>query len=738
MRKFFIFICLITVQLHAQSIDDPWSSQFPLPELKAIINFDEPTESIEQLLEKERIEQGALKTFVFGIGIETSLTPQTAGQWDTISDKGYVWRIGIQAKYALSLNLLVENYMMLPGMALFAYDRAKNNIAGPFDARYNSNGGILPVSSLPGDMIIVEWNIPIQTTSLNHFTITSIGYGFRNISEQSMIRALSSGDCNVDVNCLSGNHWQREKRSVVLMETILSDRRTQYCTGVLVNQAVAPQDKKPYILTANHCISTAEQAQSTTFFFGYEKEYCHEVANTVKSSGITGSTLLSTYRNLDFSLLALPENSLSTHTHRPFYAGWSASGLAPHSVAGIHHPQGDIKKISISSTELLSRTFEDAQENLKCDENAHWLVRRWDSGVTEGGSSGSPIFDADHKIVGTLSGGFATCSNKENDYYSKFSEQWNKYPEKETSLKQWLDPQNKGIASLWGYDTMTGYEGQYEMTGNIGKNENETLLKAGDWGYLTSLNSKNWTGFAEKIKNDSIADIIGLEVHVAKVSEPGVYVRFSVWSGKDFPVTLLESKSMKVTPEYENYPMHVYFDNPIDEIDGDFFIGYILENTANLDTFAVYHSPLRPYPGISGMFVQENNGIWKALENETPPLHTSLDIKAIGRFTKQNQIYILSQKRELNIIVQKNNDIVSLLFDIDESFASLQSVTIECYDTSGKRLLCFNDVNGFMNIYGEKAYLQVEMDIGILLPGVYIINVFDKNRRQTGRFIKLP
>ena len=227
-----------------------------------------------------------------------------------------------------------------------------------------------------------------------------------------------------------------------------------------------------------------------------------------------------------------------------------------------------------------------------------------------------------------------------------------------------------------------------------------------------------------------------MEVHVAKVSEPGVDVRFAVWRGNDFPITLLESKNVRVTSEYINYKMHVFFENMIEEIEGDFFIGYILDNTSSLDTFAVYHSPLRPYSGISGMYAEDGNGIWISLEEDTQPIYTSMDVRAIGRFAKQKQPYQLPQKQELKIILQQSNNVALLLFDVDEPFASLRTATIECYDTSGKRLLYINEVNGFMNIYGEKTYMQVELDVGSLPPGIYIISMFDKNKRQSGKFLK--
>ena len=578
-----------------------------MPELTSIYYISEPVEKIEQLLKEERDSQSNMKSLVFAVGMETSINPLTSGQWDTIPAKGYVWRLGIKAENALSLNILVENYLMQPEMTLYVYDQTKENTAGPFDSKNNSNGGVLPVQSLPGNMIIVEWNIPMQASPTNSFTISSIGYGFRDMRK---IISLASAACNIDVNCITGNRWQREKRSVVLMQTILQSGRTQYCSGTLINQAVNANRKKPYILTANHCIATLQEAQRTTFFFGYEKDYCDGVAPE-RMPGITGSSLVATKRELDFSLL---EMSSISNEHRPFYAGWTISNVAPQEVVGIHHPQGDVKKISVANSAVTSGTFNDPNSNLFCDRDAHWIVRRWNEGVTENGSSGSPIFDAEHKIVGLLSGGSANCSNPINDFYSKFYEQWNKYRNENESLRPWLDPENRGVTSVWGYDPVSTFEGRYNFTGNIGDNEAETINKSGLWGYLTSRNDRNWTSFAEKIINDSIANIIGVEANIAKISEPGVTVRFAVWSGTELPATLLEWKDVTVTADYKDHPIRVYFDSMV-AVEGDFFIGYSLENTSLLDTFALYHSTIRPYPGIAGMYVEEIDGRWTNLED---------------------------------------------------------------------------------------------------------------------------
>ena len=725
---FFIVFFVYGVEYsHAQDID-AWSLHFQLPELTACLNYSEPFEKIIQVLEEEQNDSN-LKAWVYAVGIETSLEPRTSGQWDTIPGKGYVWRIGIHAENALSLNLFIENYRMLPGMSLYVYNQPMTHTAGPFDTRNNANGGVLPVQSLPGNMIVVEWNIPLQAPPRNDFTITSIGYGFRDMAAENRMVPMAAANCNVDVNCTTGNHWQRENRSVVRMETITRTggvTKTQHCTGTLVNQAVDADHKKPYILTANHCISTNEQAQGTTFVFGYEKTYC-KGANPPVPAGVVGSTLVATKRELDFALLEL--SGSITEVHRPYYAGWSASKDVPHGATGIHHPQGDVKKISVEKDPLITGTFTDEQTDLYCDKDGHWIVERWDEGVTEKGSSGSPIFNKEHLIVGTLSGGVATCSNPVKDYYGKFSEQWNKYSEAGESLKPWLDPNNKGVTSVWGYDPSTPYEDRCDTLGNIGGNETKILIESGEWGYLTSQNDQHWISFAEKIKNDSVATIIGMEIHVAKVYSSGSKVQFAIWRGGDFPVTPLYVKDTIVPTDYNDYPMHLYFDKKLD-ITGDYFIGYSLEYRYPLDTFAVYQSVKRPYAGISAMYVEDSNGTWSALDEFLPPTYSSLGVRVMGKFGKRSQPQQPTY-HNLNIVFQPDNNIVFVYVENPSS-----TVKVECYDTSGKRM-SLNETGRHIVMYGENTFLQVELDVSNLPPGMYLIQAFDKKKKQSGKFVRL-
>jgi hypothetical protein len=126
-----------------------------------------------------------------------------------------------------------------------------------------------------------------------------------------------------------------------------------------------------------------------------------------------------------------------------FLNGWSIDTVAPSNGVCIHHQDGDIKKISTYKKPLVN-------------DGTHWQVQ-WSEtetnwGVTEGGSSGSPIFNQKRLIAGTLTGGMASCDAQSSyDYYGKMSYHWNKNGNSSaTQLKSWLDPNNTGIQQLAG------------------------------------------------------------------------------------------------------------------------------------------------------------------------------------------------------------------------------------------------------------------------------------------------
>ena len=146
-----------------------------------------------------------------------------------------------------------------------------------------------------------------------------------------------------------------------------------------------------------------------TWYWNYQKTSCQPNANASNPSkgnqtminGVVKATSGSGTLNnppssnqvagSDFTLIEL--NTAIPSTYNAYFAGWDRSSSSASSGVGIHHPNGSAKKISTFNSNLASSSYNGGAFN------AHWEVY-WDAttnghGVTEGGSSGSPIFNQD-------------------------------------------------------------------------------------------------------------------------------------------------------------------------------------------------------------------------------------------------------------------------------------------------------------------------------------------------------
>ena len=124
----------------------------------------------------------------------------------------------------------------------------------------------------------------------------------------------------------------------------------------------------------------------------------------------------------DISLLRLKDDPPAYY--QPYFLGWDASASPQAPFHGIHHPNGGNKKVTIEEDGLTITSFYGAKYNM--EPNAHWAVRAWDVGTTEGGSSGSPLLNKDKRIVGTLTGGVSVCTSPRGpDQYASLSKFWN-------------------------------------------------------------------------------------------------------------------------------------------------------------------------------------------------------------------------------------------------------------------------------------------------------------------------
>ena len=100
------------------------------------------------------------------------------------------------------------------------------------------------------------------------------------------------------------------------------------------------------------------------------------------------------------------------------WAEWDRTDNVPDYVVGIHHPSGDIQNDDPIFISKISFSGDPTTQMWTINGVGFDGGNGWDIGVTEGGSSGSAIFDKSGRIVRQLAGGLAACvrTNDNNDW----------------------------------------------------------------------------------------------------------------------------------------------------------------------------------------------------------------------------------------------------------------------------------------------------------------------------------
>ncbi|MEZ4888083.1 MAG: PKD domain-containing protein [Chitinophagales bacterium] len=397
-----------------------------------------PSINLAALKAEDALNDGDKQVFRFGKSIEVNFNLDNAGVWETLKNGDKLWRLQIFAKGAKTINLIYNDFYLPKGAKLFLYNADKSEVIGAFTERNNKPYRKFSTTLLKGDKTILEYYEPANVAGKGIVQISEVIHGYRGFEPTVEKGYGDSGGCNVNINCSEGNDWQIQKRAVAMI--IAGGKRD--CTGALVNNV--RQDGTPYLLTANHCLpNNLNEVQTWLFMFNYESLSCIDEDGRTDQT-VSGSILRASSADSDFALVELSE--IPPIEYGVYFAGWSAENVAAIQSTCIHHPAGDIKKITFNENPLVSDNIGGTPLN------SFWKVTEWEKGTTEGGSSGSPLFDPNKRIVGQLYGGFASCFNSSWDKYGKFSYSWNSGDSNASRLKDWLDPDNTGTLIIDGVE----------------------------------------------------------------------------------------------------------------------------------------------------------------------------------------------------------------------------------------------------------------------------------------------
>lgn len=426
---------------------------------------------------KEQEEMGGTTPLHIGKLIPVNQTYGGINLWRDgekiiLPDGTLIYRLAIKSPGALAIGLYYDRFFLPPGGKLFIYNPTKGALIGAFNDRNNvPEGSGFATELVAGDETILEYVVPGKTagnetfrkTDVPNINITSIGYGYNHIYDTQNDGQIGNSDnCMVNINCSpEGDKWQDQKKGVAKItfpsgSHPLGSGYISVCSGSIVNNTA--QDLTPYFLTAFHCvddiIDDSVRFGQMIFYFHFENRDCENINTYPSSKTMTGAEYVagsSIYdgNGSDGALLKLIKDI--PNTYGVYYNGWDRTNTAVFDGVSIHHPSGDLKKIS---------TFVGAQSHAQklkwvgggqTPAGAHWQVpfqpTTNGSGGAEAGSSGSPLFNSRGLITGTLSGGSQACAPS-SAYYGKLWYHWDQGSSQ--PLAPYLDPLNTGNNTLDG------------------------------------------------------------------------------------------------------------------------------------------------------------------------------------------------------------------------------------------------------------------------------------------------
>jgi lysyl endopeptidase len=395
-----------------------------------------------------------------------------ASQWLTLPNGTRIYSVQFISQGAFGIRLHLESAALPPGVRVVAYDPDHpEHTRLPITATDLAADREVWSEPIFAESAVLECEVPpgVDTAQVS-FQVSELSHQYRSASAAIQPREES---CENDATCYP--QWAQQEAALARIDFI--DEGDEYlCSGCLLNH-LNTNVVADYFLTANHCIHSQKSATSIFFYWLYQTTNCNvpsSAPNLMTMPYTSGATLLANSAVNDFSFLQLqqpPANGV-------YYAGWTTAiptNNAP--VVILHHPglpPGDYTHISFGNIVGSANLYELTGTGSGTADNV-WEVQ-WYSGVTEEGSSGSPLFFENQFVIGQLYGGTSDCTNQTGqDIFGRFDVT---YP----SIEKWLgqseamDGTTNGASSA-GYDGFAPgtYNGLFYNTNGVAPNSSGTM-----------------------------------------------------------------------------------------------------------------------------------------------------------------------------------------------------------------------------------------------------------------------
>jgi hypothetical protein len=452
---FFVFILFAVLPCFSQGLDTrPMSWQMDVRANVPAIEL--PPLDLEGVVQQDSINDlDKSLPWRYGISRPVKLDVMKDGEWTDLPNVGRIWRAAIKSPDAINLSVNFDDFYIPQGARLQLYNEDRTDLSKTYSSAQNRQNKRVASWYVTGDLIYIEYFVPDYVTIDAQLEIGSVIHGYRLGRIRQYVESTrglnDSGSCNYDVNCPIGADFDDKKDLVKKTVALLTLGNGYLCSASLMNNT--RNDKTPYLLTANHCLETSDPAYWTVRFNWMSP---NPICGTGEDSDdlqtnftMSGAEERASNALSDFALVEM--FSSIPQSWDIAFAGWDNSDIDPEFEVGIHHPNGDVMKICRDDSGAV-------KENANGTEV--WLIggvsvgsgSGWEYGTTESGSSGSPLFDQDGRVIGQLYAGQSSCDGDENnndyDIYGRLGVSWNSGTSQQTRLRDWLDPIASGVSTL--------------------------------------------------------------------------------------------------------------------------------------------------------------------------------------------------------------------------------------------------------------------------------------------------
>ena len=405
-----------------------------------------PAVDVPALLTDDERRIIAREPYRFGTNLAVDISLTRDGSQTRYADF-QVYQYQLFAPGAYSLNLLIDRLQLAPGAALYFYNPGMTILIGPITQEQNLQAGEFWSDLIQGERLIMELHQPVTASQASEVHVYNAVHGYRNVFPTQNKAFMDAGNCEINMACYPD--FQFEGDGVVIL---LTQGGSAFCSGSIINDS--RQSFRSFLLSANHCGSLT----NSLVRFRYQSPACQTSTEPLPAEVITmnGTTFRANYAGADVSLHEL--NQQIPASANATYLGWNRNDGIATNAFGIHHPEGDLKKISFTNADTQVSSYGGASTH-----KVFW----GNLGVTEPGSSGSPLFDGNRRVIGQLYGGASYCGAPQsalNDHYGRFFTSWTGGGTNSSRLSNWLDPTNLGNTTTNGVKPVV--DGPATITGN--------------------------------------------------------------------------------------------------------------------------------------------------------------------------------------------------------------------------------------------------------------------------------